>query len=179
MAFDKTIALAKLIDELKSVNGRKRLQKIVHLLRSAPFKEFDYDFVLYYYGPFSRELATDLDFLCKAQLVRESQPASPETDNTYRYEVNEEKSRIIQNLGQRGSGQSSTRPRWSQLAATLNKENTPFLEAVSTVVYLARTGLGRDRLEMAFKRAKPRLSRCFDRALAFAGKQNLTRQPGR
>lgn len=175
MAFDKTIALAQVIDSLKGVNGRKRLQKIAHLLKSAGFQEFGYDFVLYYYGPFSRELAADLDFLCKAEFVRESPPVNSQTDNTYRYELNAAKAGLVRKVASGGSTEAKCRPRWSALAAALNQQKTPFLEAVSTVVYLRNIGLKGNRLRAAFSRAKPRLGQHFTAAQQYALSQRLMR----
>ena len=69
------IRVARLIDELDRIEGRTRLQKIVHLLGERFPNEFRQRFKLHYFGPFSRELAGEMDFLISAKLVAEDCPA--------------------------------------------------------------------------------------------------------
>ena len=64
--------LLKILSEMDSpIHGRTRLQKIVFILRSRFGKFRDYSFSLYYYGPFSTDLAKVLDDLLMEGLVKE------------------------------------------------------------------------------------------------------------
>jgi len=66
------------------VRGRTMMQKIVFILRSRfhAFKDFTYS--LHYYGPFSRDLANQLDLLVARGLVEEDEVP---TGEALRYDI--------------------------------------------------------------------------------------------
>lgn len=155
--------IARLIDELDGVAGRTRLQKIIHLLGERFPSEFRQSFTLHYFGPFSRELAGEVDFLISAGLVAEDCPVDG-TDAPYRYRVASEAAnkRIEEASGPK-------KPGWIGLAQRLNREDKPSLEALSTLVFL-RNCLRHspDLLQRQFERIKPHLADRFDTAVALA-----------
>lgn len=157
------ITVARLIDELDEVKGRTRMQKIVHLLGVRFPSEFRQRFTLHYFGPFSRELADEVDFLCSAGLLVEDCP-SEDQDAPYRYRVASDAARKrIQ------AASSSGTPAWVDLARRLNKEDKPILEALSTYIFLQRR-LANDPvlLRREFERIKPHLKDGFDEAVGLA-----------
>lgn len=164
MDIEGALAVAKLISVLHGVQGRTRLQKIVHLLRSSGARDFKQNFMLHYYGPFSRQLAAQLDFLCAGEFVDEK---PGKTNRGYMYRVLEdEQNRGISQL-RASSGQA---PPWAELAKKLNDENTDFLEALSTLVFLREQGARGQALEDSFSQIKPHLKRHFSRARTYAKK---------
>jgi len=168
MALDAGIAVGRLIVELGEVPGRKRLQKIVHLLQESGAAEFRYRFILHYFGPFSRELASDLDFLRAAGLLKEEPPA--EGDGAYVYSASgKEASERICEL----YGGARSQPDWAQLAERLNNEATPLLEALSTVVFLARRGRQGEQLGEEFTAVKPGLKERFEEAVSLGEELRL------
>src|SRR5437870_3606062 len=61
---ESTELLLRLIGGMdNAVTGRTMMQKIVFILRSKFHKFQDYSYSLHYYGPFSRDLADELDRL--------------------------------------------------------------------------------------------------------------------
>jgi|SRR6266581_4041407 len=70
MMNDTELILA-LIEELDTVEGRTMMQKIVFILRSEFNKFRGFRFSLHYYGPFSRDLADELDNLRLSGLLEE------------------------------------------------------------------------------------------------------------
>ncbi len=162
---DRAIAVLALVKALGEVKGRKRLQKIVHLLGAKGFRDFPQDFRLHYFGPFSRELASDLDFLCAAKLVTEKK-----SDHVYTYrfepgELGETAEELMASESQPGQ--------WDEFARRLGKEQTPMLEAASTLVYLAQAGRKDDSLREEFKTLKPHLASRFDEAMELAKREEL------
>ena len=159
-----SLRVAKLVAELEEIKGRKKLQKIVHLLQAKGFDDFDQNFVLYYYGPFSRRLASQLDFLGRVELVKEKKKDGAYTiscTKKHRERLNEHRR------------DNEPRPKWSSFAKLLKKEDTPFLEAVSTWVYLCHTKLSPEKRKPEFERAKPHLMHRLDAAKAFAKNHRL------
>lgn len=65
-------ALAKLIESVKEVDSRKRLQKSLFLLQAAGC-DLDAEYFLHFYGPYSREVANATDELEQAGAIHEEQ----------------------------------------------------------------------------------------------------------
>lgn len=49
--------------------GKKAVQKYIHILSSLSGRSFGYEFSFYTYGPFSRDLASDLDLLASSNAL--------------------------------------------------------------------------------------------------------------
>ncbi len=168
MSLDSGMAVAGLIAVLGEVRGRKRLQKMIHLLQAKSTSAFQYRFTLHYFGPFSRELASDLDFLGSIGLLHEQSPAQGETSYVYSMPSQGIADRI---LGFCGEGQPE--PDWAPLARSLNDKNTLLLEALSTVVFLSKRGHDSDALRAKFAAAKPHLEMRFEEAFRFGAELGL------
>ena len=168
MDLEGALAVARLIAELGSVDGRKRIQKIVHLLGEAGHADFKRRFILHFYGPFSRKLAAQLDFLCAAELVREEPPH--EGSGAYSYRIADKDA-----LGRLDTPEHGLEgaPPWAALAKRLNEQKTDFLEAVSTLVHLSSRGVSGQSLESEFSRTKPHLKDRFGCAKDFAESNSL------
>lgn len=165
MDVDAPLAVARLVAELGKVEGRKRLQKIVHLLGAKRFPQFRQRFVLHYYGPFSRQLARDLDFLSDAGLIDERLGAS----GGYAYSVSPSGKKFFEELDR---DDQDSQP-WAEFAHKLNGRDTELhdtelLEAVSTLVFLGANGTDDEALEGRFAEVKPKLSSRFPEARRFA-----------
>lgn len=52
-----------ILKETKGIWGRKRFQKIVFLLKEKFNIEFGYDFIPYFYGPYSMDLQNEINLL--------------------------------------------------------------------------------------------------------------------
>jgi uncharacterized protein YwgA len=55
------------------IRGRTRFQKLVFLLQEKYHIDFGYNFIPYYYGPYSRKLQMEIDWLAAHRLI-EIQP---------------------------------------------------------------------------------------------------------
>ena len=62
--------LLVILDKLRVVRGRTRLQKIIFLLKHKNKIDLDYNFIPYYYGPYSRDLQLAVDLLEAAGFVQ-------------------------------------------------------------------------------------------------------------
>ncbi len=164
MSDERATLVAKLVGVLGEVNGRKRLQKIVHLLQVRGYREFSHSFDLHYYGPYSRELAGEIDFLCKANVLRQTK-----SGDAFQYKVNDAWRDRIQ-----GGGQASKPERWFKLSKELNREDVGLLEAVSTIAFLSKVEHHKGpRLQTQFRRLKPNLKSYYPHAVRFAKQYQL------
>jgi uncharacterized protein YwgA len=66
---------------LKRVEGRKRLQKIVYILKEKYGIPFNYHFAPYLYGPYSSRLQNEVDILSRNDYVK-----ARKIDDLYEYE---------------------------------------------------------------------------------------------
>ncbi len=166
MELDATLAVARLVAEIGPVKGRKRLQKIVHLLQSKGYDRFHQRFILHYFGPFSRQLAAQLDFVCAAHLVEQIH-----SEGVYTYQTPpdcaEEVFALLSDVNEP--------PPWISFAKLLADNDTPFLEALSTLVFLSRAGVERAKLQQQFEHVKPGLKRWFAEASEFATTNELVK----
>ena len=160
MSVDNAIAVAELIAVLGSVEGRKRLQKIVHLIQQTDAAPFQYRFILHYFGPFSYELAGDLDFLGSVGLVCEAPPAGGTGSYVYSPPSGVTRDRIRG----RTIGDGQPESEWVLRARSLNKEKTGTLEALSTLVFLSRRGYEGEELRKKFAQVKPHLTENYESA---------------
>ena len=166
MSVESAMLVARLVSELGGVIGRKRLQKIVHLLQATAAKEFGYRFILHYFGPYSKELANDLDFLSDVKILDEDAPVG---EGSYKYAVCAEVMDEVNRMSDRDEGGEE----WKKLALELKKREVPFLEALSTIVFLSKRGRQGTRLRKEFDRIKPNLSACYDPAEEFANRRGF------
>jgi uncharacterized protein YwgA len=164
----EALRVARLILELGGVDGRTRLQKLVHLVQSKRHPDFKQSFILHHYGPFSRELAAQLDYLCAAGIVEETRDDDT-AHYTYRIAGSEAKEYISRKP-------PSEPPAWADLAKALDEQSTDFLEAVSTLVYLHNQKLRDQELEKRFLEIKPHLKKKFGKARDYARDESFFSQ---
>jgi uncharacterized protein YwgA len=80
------------------IEGRKRFQKIVCILKYQHDIPFKYEFVPYFYGPYADELANSLNILVSSGLVDENKSPVSETFSQYVYELTSQGKELATNL---------------------------------------------------------------------------------
>lgn len=152
----QTLNLAMLVQQCGTITGRKKLQKIVHLLQVAGFRrDFSYDFGYLHYGPYSHGVKNDLEILVREQLVDENETNAGE-HATYQYSASPSLAEDLQAVG------VSLDTAWSRTAQNLNQLSPQQLEAASTIAYLQDKGFSADALRTKFQDLKPALANHFD-----------------
>lgn len=150
------IPIGQLMLHLGAIEGRKKLQKMVHILQSrgAPFRE---SFELSHFGAFSGELHAEVDCLVRDKLIEEQEPLKAGKGWTYR---------ASPKLRELFSGLAIPRKAgWLDLAAELNKRSAQDLEGISTVIFLQDRGWTGKALREQFHVLKPHISTSFERYL--------------
>ena len=156
---EQLLNVALLVNVCGEVRGRKKLQKIVHILQEAghPFRE---PFGYLHYGPYSSVLKAELDELISDNvgLLDEKEQQINEYSE-YVYAPTEKLEGILDSLG------VEKEPAWKDLAKDLSKKSPDYLEAVSTILFLRRLSFDGERLKSKFQELKPKLANLFDDAL--------------
>ncbi len=132
---DQYALVALLIDETAQARqplGKKALQKKVHLIQELGGVNTGYRFSFYTYGPFSVNLAGDLDVIANSGGAKISYNSS---DNHYQIAPGEHTERMID----RGRGFiEKNRSVIERVLKTFGGRSAKGLELVSTVAYLRR-----------------------------------------
>jgi len=91
-------------DSQGTIEGRTRLQKMVFLLeqelKEQPERPIDgdgYNFIPYDYGPFSRSLYDDIDWMSEEGLVNDSKEEMEDGQVKYNYEITEQGKEFVEN----------------------------------------------------------------------------------
>ena len=152
------LRIAQLLQYLGRVDGRKKFQKLVHVLQELgyPFSErFEYS----YYGMYSQQLRGELDSLVSDNLILESETQNPFGHPAFSFEKTEQLDALLDEVG------VEKEPVWSAPAEKLNSLTPQVLEGVSTILYLRRCGLEDDPLKQRLLSLKPHLAgiedQCF------------------
>lgn len=112
------------------IAGRKKFQKIAHLLRASG-EDVDLDFRIHHYGPFSDELANELyELAWNSEIEEDFQPVGPLGSHQYVYKLPRD-SVVSPTLSETGR----------KLIENLDAHSTAVLEIASTIVYF-RDSLG-------------------------------------
>ena len=94
---------------------------------------------------------------------------APVGEGSYKYVVCVEVMEQVNRMSDRDKGSGE----WKKLAQDLKEQDVPFLEALSTIVFLSKRGRQGTRLRKEFDRIKPNLNDCFDPAKDFAKRRGF------
>lgn len=121
--------IVELLQIAGKIEGRKKLQKMVYILKNlgADFKE---DFYFHYYGPYSDVLTIELEELKSINVIKEDVKEHDNYFPTYTYELNELN---IDDVGVKGDLEN-----YKEVIDKLNRENSRFLELVATIMYFKK-----------------------------------------
>jgi uncharacterized protein len=157
----RAIELLRLIAVCEQVEGRKKLQKIVHILREAGYP-FPFRYGYHFHGPFSAELKGEIDSLVTDGLIDEIPGETLYDNRMYSYRLSKEAEEFC--LGD----DRHPEPQWASLARILNEKPAQELEAISTLIYLVRSGFREEALADRFAQLKPHLRDYYSTAQASA-----------
>ncbi|HWL54801.1 MAG TPA: hypothetical protein VNQ90_20330 [Chthoniobacteraceae bacterium] len=153
---DSFIPLLQFFVTVGEVVGRKKCQKLIHILQECGH-DFGFDFKLALYGAYSSGLQARLeDFVDNRYIQEVPEVTGPAGYPTSKFVANRRNEVILKILGQ------DKEPSWKGLAVALNQRRTRVLEAASTILYLRRGGTRGENLEQKFAVLKPHLTDIFD-----------------
>ncbi|MGD9790032.1 MAG: hypothetical protein AB7Q00_02790 [Phycisphaerales bacterium] len=151
----RALDLLQLINYCGQIDGRKKLQKIVHILKESG-AQFDYSYSFHFHGPFSTDLRNDVQSLVHDGLLEETSGPSFSGDFVqYTYKVATSGKTWLKNRG-------SSSQDWVNSAQSLCSMTANELEAISTLIYLIRAGIAQEDLQQKFETLKPHLKSKYD-----------------
>ena len=157
------IQLAILFKATTGIEGRKKLQKMVHILQEFGIP-FGVRFGYHHYGPFSEELQDKIQTMQYDKLIDEVPVPGPLRTSVFRPE--DQLLRLLPVVG------VNRLPAWAVFAIELNRRTPRELECISTMLYLESihgSAADLDVIGSEFKTLKPHLVRRFDSTRAKLG----------
>jgi uncharacterized protein len=149
--------LFDLMQILGSVDGRKKLQKIVYILKSIGFP-FQEDFRYHYFGPYSSDVQYEISELVDEKYVEESHEGAVNGYESYSYHYIGDES------------QSNQFSQYSEFLLQLNGKEARLLEMVSTIFFLEADHYGSPELiRQKVISLKPHLEGLVDQAFEYHG----------
>ncbi|HLR08452.1 MAG TPA: YwgA family protein [Bacillota bacterium] len=141
----KHAKLMRFFAEAREVEGRKKLQKMIYILKvsGVPFEE-KYQF--HFYGPYSEELSLRMEELCNLGFVEEKKETKSHYTQ-YRYRITADGETFLQQF-------PCDMPDFHKPLALLQDKSSRFLELVATMLYFR--DLPRDEVEEKVHLVKPK-----------------------
>lgn len=161
------LQLGVLFTVLGEIQGRKKLQKMVHILQGFGVP-FNVRFGYHHYGPYSEELQDSIQACLHDKLLNET--TIPGQFPTSKFCPQPRFADLLEKTGTE-KGQP-----WVNFAQELNRKTPRELEAISTLLYLENeeaTGYLEEPLEVAFIGRKPQLENLLQPALEYIGEARL------
>jgi uncharacterized protein YwgA len=149
------IQLGSLLRTVTQIEGRKKLQKMVHILQEFGVP-FDVSYGYHFYGPFSEQLQDSLQSFQHDGLIHETP-----YHQTSRFAADGKLLELLELVD------ATSPPAWAPFAIELNAKSPRDLEAISTLLYLEKqTGniIGSDAVDETFEKLKPNLKELLPKA---------------
>ncbi len=140
-----------LLESLGSVQGRKKLQKMVHILQEFGVP-FGVRFGYHFFGPFSDQLRDLLVTCAYDKLIKEEKVDGPYPTSEFKPEPRMSAFLDAMKLNRN--------PAWIAFAKELNSKSARELEALSTLIYVENmkaAGELKEEVDDAFRELKPGL----------------------
>ena len=157
---DATFALLSFFDLTKSIFGRKKMQKMIHILENCGHN-FTFKYEYHFYGPYSAQLQEEVN-----SLVRQGYLIEDRQDDTYVYRITSKGEEFKKCLE---DAELSFTINLSKLEM-LSEKDSQYLEMVSTYIFLRDSGYSRESAENKALELKPHLARHIKDAMIFADK---------
>ncbi|MDY6866022.1 MAG: hypothetical protein SVY15_08655 [Halobacteriota archaeon] len=130
--FEEYVPICFAVKRCEEIRGRKKFQKMFYLSKEAGIPILE-DFNWNNYGPYSRELAYELDSLCTMKLLSEERIGME-----YVYKITEEGTSFLEKS--LSSGDQRIDERFAKFLEILNKYDSSELEKIASVGFLKRDG---------------------------------------
>ncbi|CCO07623.1 YwgA family protein [Desulforamulus hydrothermalis] len=162
--FDAAFKLLNLFSQVGEIHGRKKLQKMVHLLKKGGVA-FPFKYEYHHYGPYSAQLQSEIN-----SLVYNGFLAEKKENDTYVYSLTDQGRRFKEKLAECLHYQFEIK---KTLVNLLAEKNSQFLEMVSTFAFLIDAGYDAAAAKEKCLELKPHLQKHIDEAIAFYEKNFL------
>jgi uncharacterized protein YwgA len=117
------------------INGRKRFQKIICILKHRYNIPFNFDFIPYYYGPFSEDLSNSLDTLVGSGIIKEQKNTISDNITQFNYELTDQGNKMTKGLIEKSGSSGPIIKKINMAVTELKNMETPALVHLSKQVF--------------------------------------------
>lgn len=154
--FQTTYQLLTFFDAVEEIQGRKKLQKMIHLLKSSG-ADFPFKYRYHHYGPYSSQLQYEMNQLVEQDFLQEKRE-----NGAYTYKMTADGRKFKAMLETDGGLSFQLN---QDVLEKLVKKSTPFLEMFSTYAFLIESGDTRGQAKEKAAQLKPHLVTFLDEAI--------------
>ena len=145
--------ILELLENVNTTVGKTFLQKAVYILQEGLKEQLDYSYKLHFYGPFSQELANDIDALNDMDLI----DVEFEPDGIgYQIKITNKGEQFLEELKRRKIEVSEEKI--ARVLSLIENRNVRGMELLGTVLYFARLTSDEDELKKLVNMVKPHFS---------------------
>lgn len=156
--FGSAYLLLEFFNQVGQVQGRKKLQKMIYLLKTSG-SNFPFKYEYHFYGPYSAQLQSEINYLAYNGFLEEKKE-----NDTYVYAITEQGQKFRDKLIDCLNYTAEINGQLTELLAT---QNSQFLEMVSTYAFLIESGYKKDEARAKCVELKPHLQKYIDSAMDF------------
>ncbi|XID91609.1 YwgA family protein [Paenibacillaceae bacterium WGS1546] len=156
--FKAAYSLLCIFDSVNSVYGRKKVQKMVHLLETSG-TELPFKYEYHFYGPYSAEVQEEIGFLVQQGFLDEIKH-----DGAYEYVITDRGKTFKSMLEEDGGYRIEIK---ESLLNSMADESSQFLEMVSTYAFLIDSGYDSLAAREKALELKPHLERYISKAISY------------
>ncbi len=142
------IAILSLLENAQGTVGKTFLQKGIYILQEGLKEELGYKYKLHFYGPFSQELANDIDTLYYMGLINIQYDAEA---TGYRIEITEAGKKFLKKYQQNDLEKNKIEKVLSMIDGKLTKK----MELLGTVLYFAKLTNDKGEIKRLVNMFKP------------------------
>jgi uncharacterized protein len=145
--FEEYVSICFAVEKCKGIHGRKKFQKIFYLAKRADMPIHE-TFKWNMFGPYSEELASEIDSLCNMEFLSEKKLTGME----YSYKITEKGSRFLEKSLPKE--EQILYNRLTKILEILNTFSSQNLEKIASIAFLLDEGYDDPYIKTFLKYAK-------------------------
>lgn len=130
------------------------LQKAVYILQDGLKERLNYSYRLHFYGPFSQELAYDINVLNDMDLIDEE---FDQNRLKYKIKITDKGKKFLETL--KSHGVEAEKQKIKKVLSLISKRNMNDMELLGTVLYFSRLTGNKREVEKLVNMVKPHFTR--------------------
>lgn len=144
--FEEYVSICFAVEKCKGIHGRKKFQKIFYLAKRADISIHE-TFKWNVFGPYSEELASEIDSLCNMEFLSEELIGTE-----YSYKITEKGSRFLEKS--LSTEEQILYNRLTKILEIINKFSSQKLEKIASIAFLLDEGYDDPYIKTFLKYAK-------------------------
>ena len=147
----KFIAILRLLECVQKKVGKTFIQKGIYILQEGLEENIGYRYKLHFYGPFSQELASDIDALHDMGLIDVKYDIN---SNGYQIEITDRGKKFLEKFG----NNEVKAEKIKKVLSLIGKEQVKGMELIGTVLYFAKLTDDESEIKKLVNMVKPHFS---------------------